>query len=97
MALAKTIPLPFKPGWTAEYIRVDQLTYHRREKVLEIVLGYYPDEDCAIGERPPVGVDVIRLQGEEAEVALAALHDEAGPLVYSLIKGRPEYADATNT
>lgn len=94
MALKKSIPLPFAANWSAEYVRIDQVAYNRREKVLEIVLGYYADEASATGERPPVGGDVIRLQGEEAEVALAALHDEAGPLLYSLLKGREAYEDA---
>lgn len=96
MALLKNFPLPQNPQWNATYIRVDAVMYQRRELVLEIVLGYYADEACAIGERPPVGTDVIRIQGEECEMIMHELHDAVGSIVYDAVKAQEKYIDAAN-
>lgn len=94
MALKKTIPLPFQADLVANYIRIDHVAYNRREGVLEIGLSYYMDQDSAIGERPPVGADVVRLSGDDAALWLASIHDLAGPTLYEIVKSRDLYEDA---
>lgn len=98
MSLTKPIPLPFNPDWKLNYHRIDQLAYNRSERALEIVIGSYTDAAAALAGAQPVALlPVIRVQGDDAEIALAALHDAAGETAYSFLKVLCEpLADATN-
>jgi hypothetical protein len=98
MALTKNIALPFNPAWGLTYHRIEQLSYNRAERVLEIVIGSYVSEADATAGAPPVAVvPVIRVQGDDADIALAALHDAAGALAYDLLREIcPALEDAAN-
>lgn len=98
MALAKSIPLPFHPAWSLGYHRIDQLAYNRAAGVLEIVIGSYVSEAEALAGAQPVAlIQPIRIEGESAEIALAALHDAAGELAYHFLREVcPALEDAAN-
>lgn len=94
MSLAKLIQLP--SAVEVSFWSVGACLYNRREKVIEIVaLGYLDAAAYAAGAEP-VTQKIVRVQGDEAEIAIHALHDAAGGLLYAAIKETPEFADAAN-
>jgi hypothetical protein len=95
MALSVNLPLVQNPAWHAQYARIDAVHYHRTERVIEVIVGFYADE-IAAAERPPITTKVHRWHGDEADLILAALHDTAGGQVYDLLRALPEYEDAPN-
>jgi hypothetical protein len=95
MALVKALPLP--SGVTPNYLRIERVVYDRAEGFVQVHLSAYLDAAHATnGAAPVAAVAPIVLQGEEAEVMLAALHDLAGPLAYDLVRTFPQFADAAN-
>lgn len=96
MALVKPTPLASFPEVSANYHRIEQAAYNRRERVLELVVGIYPSELHAQNELAPVETRVIRLVGDEADLPLTALHDAAGDLLYDFLRSVDFYADAAN-
>ena len=95
MALVKTLTLP--SGVVATYLRIDSLTYDRAQKFVQINVSAYLDADHATNGAAPVAqVQPVVIEGEAAEILLAALHDAAGALAYETLRENPNFADAQN-
>lgn len=94
MALQKSIPLPFKSGLSANYLRVDGFAVDYSAGVVEIVVGVYADKDNAQGGAKPYLTRPVRLEGEAAEMLVAAVKDSLGPLAYGTLKAVEEFTGA---
>ena len=94
MALKKLIELPSTVD--VEYWQIDGVLYRRREKMIEVLALGYVSKAAADSGAEPVTTRAIKVSADESEIALAALHDAAGELVYSFLRESEEFADATN-
>lgn len=94
MALKKLIELPSTVG--VEYWQIDGVLYRRAEKILEVIAFGYVDKAAADSGAEPVTQRAIKVPAEDADIALAALHDAAGGLVYSFLREAQEFSDAIN-
>lgn len=95
MALRKLLPLP--SGVSPDYIRISSLVFNRNEGFVQINLSAFLDADHAANGADPVAeIAPVIVQGEEAAVLIAALHDLAGPLAYATVRDTPQFADAVD-
>lgn len=94
MSLRKSIQLP--SAVEVSFWSVGACLYNRRENVIEIVALGYLDVDAYAAGAEPVTQKIVRVQGDEAEMPMHALHDAAGGILYAALKETPEFADAAN-
>ena len=94
MSLRKSIALP--SAVTVAHWTVGACLYNRRENVIEIVALGFLDADAYAAGAEPVTQKIVRVQGEEAEIPLHAIHDAAGLILYAALKETPEFSDAVN-